>query len=65
MTHCIQNRITRRAVLGGAAALGAASLPAFGQGKVVLRISTPCTENMKSRLKSNRARSTGSSHLEP
>ena len=41
MTHCIQNRITRRAVLGGAAALGAASLPAFGQGKVVLRISTP------------------------
>ena len=41
MTHFDQGAITRRAVLGGAAALGAASLPAFGQGKVVLRISTP------------------------
>ncbi len=41
MTHFVQGRITRRAVLGGAAALGAASLPAFAQGKVVLRISTP------------------------
>ena len=41
MTHCIQNRITRRAVLGGAAALAAASLPAFGQGKVVWRRTSP------------------------
>ncbi len=41
MTHFIPGRITRRAVLGGAAVMGAASLPAFGQGKVVLRVSTP------------------------
>ena len=41
MTHFIPGRITRRVVLGGAAVMGAASLPAFGQGKVVLRVSTP------------------------
>ena len=41
MTHPMFRSISRRAILGGAAALGAAALPAFGQSKVMLRISTP------------------------
>ncbi len=36
-----QRSLTRRTVLGATAALGAAALPAFGQAKTVLRISTP------------------------
>ena len=34
-------RVSRRAVLGAAAAVGAAALPSFAQSKTMLRISTP------------------------
>jgi len=36
-----QRRVSRRAVLGAAAAVGAAALPSFAQSKTMLRISTP------------------------
>ncbi len=41
MTHSVFRSISRRTILGGAAVLGAVSLPGFGQTKTVLRISTP------------------------
>ena len=41
MNHSITRSISRRAILGGAAALGATALPGFAQTKTVLRISTP------------------------
>ena len=41
MTDATTTTISRRTLLGGAAALGAAALPAFAQSKTVLRISTP------------------------
>ena len=41
MTDSNIRSLTRRTLLGGAAALGAASMPSFGQAKIVLRISTP------------------------
>ena len=41
MTHSPIRSLTRRTLLGGAAALGATSLPSFGQAKILLRISTP------------------------
>ena len=36
-----QRRVSRRAVLGAAAAVGAAALPSFAQSKTMLRLSTP------------------------
>ena len=41
MTDSNIRSLTRRTLLGGAAALGIASMPSFGQAKTVLRISTP------------------------
>ena len=41
MNHSTTRSISRRAILGGAAALGATALPGFAQTKTVLRISTP------------------------
>ena len=41
MKDSIISTIGRRTLLGGVAALGAATLPAFAQGKTVLRISSP------------------------
>ena len=41
MTVSTIRSIRRRAILGGAAALGASALPGFAQSKTVLRISTP------------------------
>ena len=41
MKDSIISTISRRTLLGGVAALGAATLPAFAQGKTVLRISSP------------------------
>ena len=42
MTNSAIHSLSRRALIGGAAALGAAAtVPAFGQAKTVLRISTP------------------------
>ena len=41
MNHSTTRSISRRALLGGAAALGATALPGFAQTKTVLRISTP------------------------
>ncbi len=41
MPHFRSRSISRRGVLAGVAALGASALPSFGQGKTVLRISTP------------------------
>lgn len=40
-TSLTKRSLSRRAVLGAAAVLGATALPAFGQTKTVLRISTP------------------------
>ena len=41
MTDSNIRSLTRRTLLGGAVALGIASMPSFGQAKTVLRISTP------------------------
>ncbi len=41
MNHSTTRSISRRTILGGAAALGATALPGFAQSKTVLRISTP------------------------
>ncbi len=41
MNHPFARVISRRTMLAGAAALGALSLPSFGQSKTALRISTP------------------------
>ena len=41
MNHSTTRSISRRAILGGVAALGATALPGFAQTKTVLRISTP------------------------
>ena len=41
MNHSTTRSISRRAILGGVAALSATALPGFAQAKTVLRISTP------------------------